>query len=384
MSASERHSRAAEGSPGFVWGSCSAALGRGYKRRISAGRALKIVAAAAILLAAVAAVGALSFAWGSFSAALTRDYDSRMRAGAPAFSWGSGSTVLGRGYESRPSTAAGAPGLAQTILPGDGFAVGWKKSAPLRTFISQDLFNHIDGGAELFLEFGFARLFVQAYGDGVSELTAAVYEMESATAALSIYLMKMGKETPFPEIAARNSSEDAQLTIVKGRYFIQIDNFGDKPAPRSTAVSLAKALLASLSDDKPESILNRLPAENRIPGSERLIRGPYGLQPYFTFGEGDVLQLDGKIFAALAEYTAADGSKYSRLIIPYPDGSAAAAALVYLRANLDPYLNVVETSPSGFAFIDFQKKYGTVALAGNVLDIRFKMLKLDFKIPVLD
>lgn len=263
--------------------------------------------------------------------------------------------------------------LGAQVLPGDGFAGGWKKSVPLRTFISQDLFNHIDGGAELFLEFGFVKLLVQAYANGGSELTAAVYEMENATSALGIYLMKMGKETPFPEIAARNSSEDAQLTILKGRYFIQIDNFSDKPAPRVTAVSLANALLSKLPEEKPEPVLDRLPAENRVPASERLIRGPYGLQPYFTFGEGDILQLNGKIFAALAEYTAADGSKYNRLIVPYTDPAAAAAALEFLRSNLDPYLKIVETSPAGFSFIDFQKKYGMVSLAGNVLDVRFKL-----------
>jgi len=290
-------------------------------------------------------------------------------AGAPAFGWGSCSTVLGRGLEPRTSTGA-------QILPGDGFSAGWKKTGPARTFISQDLFNHIDGGAELFLEFGFVRLLVQAYGDGSSELTAAVYEMESASAALGIYLMKMGKETPFPEIAARNSSEDAQLTILKGRSFIQIDNFGDKPAPRGTAVALANALLAGLPDEKPGPILDRLPTDNRLPGSERLIRGPYGLQPYFTFGEGDILQLNGKTYAALAEYKAADGSKYNHLIVPYPDPATASAALEFLRLNLDPYLKVVETSPAAFTFIDFQKKYGTVVLAGNVLDIRFKMSAL--------
>ena len=267
------------------------------------------------------------------------------------------------------------PVVPQT-LPGDGFAVGWKKSAPLRTFISQDLFNHIDGGAELFLEFGFARLFVQAYGNGSSELTVAVYEMENASSALGIYLMKMGKETPFPEIAVRNSSEDAQLTILKGRYFIQIDNFSDKPAPRGTAVSLAKALLSKLPDEKPLPVLERLPAEYRVAGSERLIRGPYGLQPYFTFGEGDILQLNGKIYAALAEYGGADGSKYNRLIVPYPDPAAAASALEFLRANLDTYLKIVETTAAGFSFVDFQKKYGTVALDGSILDIRFKMTAL--------
>jgi len=273
--------------------------------------------------------------------------------------------------------AAPAEAVAQSVLPGDGFSAGWKLSGRPRTFISQDLFNHIDGGAELFLEFGFARLQVQAYGDGTSELAAAVYEMENATSALGVYLMKMGRETPFAEVAARNSSETSQLNIVKGRYFVQIDNFDEKPAPRAAAVALANAVLALLQDEKPAAVLDRLPAEKRVPGSERLVRGPYALQPYYTFGEGDILRLGGKIFAALAEYTAADGSRFTRLLVPYPDAAAAAAALENLAANLDPYLKRLETKPGRLAFVDFEKKYGTTELRENVLDIRFKLTTLD-------
>jgi hypothetical protein len=271
------------------------------------------------------------------------------------------------------------PAWAQEILPPDGFAPGWKKAEALRTFTGQDLFNHIDGGADLFLEFGFARLFVQAYSNGTSELTAAVYVMESATAALGVYLMKMGRETPFPEIPARNSSEESQLTIVKGRHFIQIDNFDATPAPRVASTALAGAVLARLADERPESVLDRLALENRIPGSERLIRGPVALQPYYTFGEGDILGLNGLIFGALADYRASDGSIFSRIFIPYPTSAAAKAVLENLRANLDPYLKIVADRPAGFDFSDFQKKYGRIELRSEVLEIRFKLA--DLKVP---
>jgi hypothetical protein len=90
--------------------------------------------------------------------------------------------------------------VVQTILPDSGFAPGWEKSEALRTFTGQDLFNHIDGGAELFLEFGFVKLSVQAYASGKAELTLNAYEMESSASALGIYLMKMGRETPFAEV----------------------------------------------------------------------------------------------------------------------------------------------------------------------------------------
>ena len=241
----------------------------------------------------------------------------------------------------------------------------------MRTFTGQDLFNQIDGGAELFLEFGFVRLRLQAYTRGKSELTLNAYEMESAASALGVYLMKMGQEAPFAGIAARNSSEEIQLTILKGRYFVQVDNLGEAAASRAEAVALANAFLAGVAEEAEPTPLDALPAEGRVPGSERLIRGPYGLQPYFTFGEGDILSLGGRIFGALAAYKTASGSTFHRLVVPYPDSSASAAALAHLKTNLDPYLKVTRERPDGFDFVDFQAKKGSVTRAGAVLDIRF-------------
>ncbi len=241
----------------------------------------------------------------------------------------------------------------------------------MRTFTGQDLFNQIDGGAELFLELGFARLRLQAYARGQAELTLNAYEMEGAASALGVYLMKMGRETPFPAVAARNSCEEVQLTILKGRYFIQVDNLGEVPASTADAVALANAFLAGVAEEKAATPLGALPVEGKVAGSERLVRGPYGLQPYFTFGEGDILSLGGRIFGALAAYRMPNGRTFTRLIVPYSDLEAAAAALAHLKANLDPYLKVTADRPDGFDFVDFQAKKGAVTRSGAILDIRF-------------
>lgn len=272
--------------------------------------------------------------------------------------------------------ACGAPASSQAVrpeapIPGPAFAAGWTASGPSRTFTGQDLFNQIDGGAELFLEFGFARLRLQAYAKDKAELTLNAYEMDGAAAALGVYLMKMGRETPFPEIGARNSSEEAQMTMVKGRYFVQVDNLGDEPAPRAEAAALANAFLAGVADETVRTPLELLPAGGLVAGTERLIRGPYGLQPYFTFGEGDILSLGGRVFGALGLYRTPAGAGHTRLIVPYPDEAAAAAALAHLKANLDPYLKVTADRADGFDFVDYQSKKGSVARSGAVLDFRF-------------
>lgn len=274
--------------------------------------------------------------------------------------------------------ACGTPAARQAVpgtpaIPSATFSPGWAVAGALRTFTGQDLFNQIDGGAELFLEFGFANLRLQAYARDKAELTLGAYEMESAASALGVYLMKMGRETPFPEIAARNSGEEAQITIVKGRYFVQVDNLGDVPASKAEAAALANAFLAGVAAESAPTPLNTLPAEGRVPGSERLIRGPYGLQPYFTFGEGDILSLGGRVFGALANYRRPDGAAFDRLIVPYPDAALSAAALAHLKANLDTYIKVTADRPDGFDFVDYRSMKGSVARSGAVLDIRFNV-----------
>jgi len=114
------------------------------------------------------------------------------------------------------SFRAGQTASASSI-PGPGFAAGWDRSGALRTFSGQDLFNQIDGGAELFLEFGFVKLRLQVYARGGSKLTLNAYEMEGPTSALGVYLMKMGRETPFPDVAARNSSEEVIVRLASSR-----------------------------------------------------------------------------------------------------------------------------------------------------------------------
>ena len=47
------------------------------------------------------------------------------------------------------------------LLPADGFSGMWKKNGPMKVFTSEDLYGHINGGAEAFLELGFEQLTVQ-------------------------------------------------------------------------------------------------------------------------------------------------------------------------------------------------------------------------------
>lgn len=263
-------------------------------------------------------------------------------------------------------------GSQAVVLP-EKLISGWTKAGAASEFRGGDLFNYIDGGAEIFLEFGFNRLLVQDYKKADSQVVLELFEMDSPEAALGIYLMKCGVETPIEGIPARNSGDKTQFTILKGRAFIHINNLDGRESLLPVMVDLARSLVASIPEGNPVSLLRDLPSEGRIPGSERLIRGPYALQSIFTLGEGDILELGGKIFAVAADYKDQEGEPSTRILVSYPDEARAAAAFENLTARIDPYLKIIEKRDRSLVFEDYKQKIGTVRRDGSRLEIRLNL-----------
>ena len=259
---------------------------------------------------------------------------------------------------------------AAIVVPPGGFASGWEKSEDLREFPGSRLFDYIDGGAELFLEFGFKKLWLQHYKKGEEELALEIYEMESPEAALGLYLMKCGKETPIKGLDARNSGEPSQFTILRGRCFIHINNLSGGEGLLSIMIELARQVLAGIPDEKAVDILGRLPAQGFEPGSACLFRGPVGLQAFYTFGEGDILDQRGLVFGVAGHYEDPKSGQFTLILVDYPDSSRALAAYQNLAGRLDPYLRVLKKGERGLVFEDFQKKFGTIILRGARLELR--------------
>lgn len=266
------------------------------------------------------------------------------------------------------------PGASQTATLPVHLISGWERAGSPAEYQKGQLFNYIDGGAEIFLEFGFDRLLVQEYRKRNSELVLELYQMESPESALGIYLLKCGTETPVEGIPARNSGDPTQFTILKGSAFIHINNPEGGTSFLPVMSDLARRLLESIPEVPAAPLLEALPEKDRVPGSERLVRGPYALQPIYTLGEGDILDLRGEVFAVAADYRDQEREPSTRLIVPYPDDQRAEAAFRNLLANLDPYLKVIEKRDQEFIFTDFRGRIGKVVKTGARLELRLNLI----------
>jgi hypothetical protein len=241
-------------------------------------------------------------------------------------------------------------------------------------FGGADLYGYIDGGAELFLEFGFDRLTLQKYRSGRNELAVEIYRMADPVAATGIYLMKCGKPTRDPSFAARHTINRHQLMFVRERYFVTVNNLSGADAPGADLVTFGRAVASTLPADRVPVELSRLSAQGMVAGSERLVRGPFGLQSIYTLGEGDVLQLGGRIVGVAADVRD-QGVERTRLVVVYPDDAAAARAFENLRQHLDSYLKPVTSRATRLVFRDFENTFGVATVSARTIELTLHLAK---------
>lgn len=262
---------------------------------------------------------------------------------------------------------------AGTTLPADGFLPGWRISDEVQNFTREDLYGHINGGAELFLEFGFDKLTVSNYTDGNHEIAFELYRMESPESALGIYLMKCGKENPDSSIFARNTVNRFQALAVSNNFFIQVNNFGGKDTLRSVMFALLNTFINELPAPPEIHLFDRLPKDNIISGSELIIRGPYGMQTIYTFGPKEILGLNGVHYAVLADYVDSNGASFTWIKIDYLEKTTARNVFENIQKNLDSYLKPIRIEEKTFVFSDYKNEFAEIELNRQFLSIKIHL-----------
>jgi hypothetical protein len=120
--------------------------------------------------------------------------------------------------------AAGSDPLFN-LLPPDGIPPGWQRRGEVRLFVGAALYQHIDGGAETYNQFGFDRLAVQDYVKDALEIRAEIYKMNDATGAGAVFAeitKGMAKQTLYGTACVL---DDYQILFQRGAYCVSVTSF---------------------------------------------------------------------------------------------------------------------------------------------------------------
>ncbi|MBN1350430.1 hypothetical protein JXJ21_13530 [candidate division KSB1 bacterium] len=108
-------------------------------------------------------------------------------------------------------------------------AAGWRLT-DRGTFMGQKLFDHINGGAEIYFEYGFARLDVAYYQKDEKEIVVERYRMADSPAAYGIYSFSRDPSSPSLPEPYTGGLNEYYVECVNGNDYIKMINYDSIPS----------------------------------------------------------------------------------------------------------------------------------------------------------
>ena len=170
--------------------------------------------------------------------------------------------------------------LPESVVPG-----GWTKDGDFQYFPGEDLYIYIDGGAEIYLEYGFAGVIVQDYKDsGGSRISLEVFEMRSSEAAYGMLTFKKGPQGEMIALGDRGQMDDYYLNFCKGPYVVTITSLDLAETAKDGVLAIGRAVAKLIRETAAEpGIVARLPREGLRPRSIKYFRGRLGVSNSLPF-----------------------------------------------------------------------------------------------------
>lgn len=235
---------------------------------------------------------------------------------------------------------------------------GWKILAADRTFNNETLYDYIDGAAELFLSFGFSKVFNRIYSDGnQSEIIVDVFYMNSSYDAYGVFSHSVGKTGN--DFGQQSQVTNSSIVFWKDNFYISILCNPAADESKNVMLKIAGMLDKSITQtgQLPE-IIDYLPADSLDKESIRYFRHYIWLNSHYTISNKNILNIDQNTQCVLVKYGGGQ-SKSVLLIIKYPTDEDAYAAMEKFVENYNPELK------SGSVFLGSNGKWMGFELINN-------------------
>ena len=182
---------------------------------------------------------------------------------------------------------------------------GWEPDGKPRKAKGDELFLLINGGADIYHEYGFRQTVYQAYKDETgSRLNLEVYEMECPESAFGIFTFKTSKEGKSIEVGHEGWMEEYFLNFWKGNYLITIIGLDSEQKTVDGLMEIAEAIDGKIevSGQKPD-IINYLPEEDLTENGITYLKGQLGLFNQYVFDTKNIFGVKEGILGEYRNYS---------------------------------------------------------------------------------
>ena len=131
----------------------------------------------------------------------------------------------------------------RTVLPSSADLRGWTPKDAPQIYRGDDLFLYIDGGADVYHEYGFKQVIAQDYRDANGRsVSLEVYEMADIAAAYGMFTFKSSGKGRAAAVGQDGQVEDYYLNFWRGPYLVTAVGFDDSAECRAGIERIAAAV----------------------------------------------------------------------------------------------------------------------------------------------
>ena len=263
------------------------------------------------------------------------------------------------------AAAQQAPGSLTGNLPLSVDVGGWKLSDAPKTYRGDELFLMINGGADIYHEYGFRQVQSAEYVDeNGNSINLEIYEMESPAAAYGIYTFKTSDSGKRLSIGQEALLQDYYLNFWKGNLLVTVVGMNAKDETVKGVVALAKAVDARIANtgEKPElaDLLLREPLGFSHP---KYIRGALGVMNSYIFETENIFHVREGMIGAVENCQA--------FVFRYADEGESASAFEHAISKLDVSPKFMDRTLQGnlYTMVGREKEFIAVNRLGRYITI---------------
>ncbi|MGD2294758.1 MAG: hypothetical protein PVF22_02865 [Candidatus Aminicenantes bacterium] len=207
----------------------------------------------------------------------------------------------------------------------------WDMYDRVKIFTAENLYEHINGRAELYLAYNIKSLTTATF-ENPSERTEfielSIYDMDSSTNAFGIFSVERSQDEAALDLGRQSYSSGSSIFIWKGKYYTTIVTSSTSDKLLQLCLGIAREVAAFLEDSgEPVWGLSALPQKNRVPHSVKYFKvDALGLDFMQNTYTAKYRKNDAEITVFLSHQDSSDSARdtvarYSEYATQYGNGS---------------------------------------------------------------
>ena len=168
----------------------------------------------------------------------------------------------------------------EAFLPDKAELRSWKAENAPQLYKGEDLYLYIDGGAEIYHEYGFKQVLVQDYKSAAGKsLTLEIFEMANSECAFGAYTFKSSGKGKAIAIGQDGQLEEYYLNFWKGNFLVTLTGFDSSPELIQGLLLIAKSVEVKIkAQGRRPSLVEIFPKEWLPVARLKYIKGVLGLR----------------------------------------------------------------------------------------------------------